>query len=248
MPQGTREHFLSRFEEHLLDSQSFDFARLHLRVSQASRTNDILTIEHIWPRNAENMSVGADNESQQVRRLGNLMLLPHKVNILRSNGDLDFKAKQTADANAILLRQNWRAEKDAELAKNFANYLSQRDDKRFGTVRKRFNQPTIEANWELVRIRTLCDLREAEMVRFALEAWRFPDENGKGHIFEGMFSLPHGGEAFLPTREHAGTKENENYVMRAEDGARSKVPPALERLRARRKILGRDEMEPVAWK
>lgn len=239
-------YFLGRFEEHLLDSQSFDFSRLRRRISQTSRTNDILTVEHIWPRNAENQVVGKDNEGQQIRRLGNLMLLPHKVNIQRSNGDLEFKAKKTVDANAILLEQNWSAEKVAELAKKFAEYLSQRDDKRFGKVKNRFNKSTIEANWELVRLRTLCDLREEEMIRFALEVWRFPGEIGLGHVFEGMFSLPYEGETFLPTKEHAGIKENENYVTRAKDGAGGNVPPASKRLAARREVTGHG-ITPVAW-
>lgn len=239
-------YFLGRFEEHLLDSQSFDFSRLRRRMGQTGRTNDVLTIEHIWPRNAKTQTVGEDNDGQQVRRLGNLMLLPHKVNIGRSNGDLEFKAEKTVNANAILLKQNWSAEKKAELAKEFADYLSQRDDPLFGEVRTRFNTPTIEANWELVRVRTLCDLREEEMFRFALEVWRFPGETGMGHVFEGMFSLSHEGEAFLPTKEHAGIKENENYVTRAKDSAEGNVPPAFERLAARGEVIC-GGIAPVAW-
>ena len=221
-------YFLGRFEEHLLDSQSFDFARLLNRMKDVSRTNDFLSIEHIWPRNSEDLTVAEDNEGQQIRRLGNLMLLPHKVNILRSNRDMEFKDEQTAKAGATLLRQNIEAHEDAKLAKEFADKLSQRDDKQFGAVRRRFNQPTIDLNREIVRIRTLCDLREEKMVKFALQAWRFPGESGKRQTFEGIFSLPHEGEAFLPTKEHAGSK-NENYVMSA-SGKRSKDQSALDRL------------------
>ena len=50
------------------------------------------------------------------------------------------------------------------------------------------------------------------MIAFALAAWRFPGETGKGHVFRGMFSLPQQDEAFLVTREHAGNKSNENHV------------------------------------
>ena len=239
-------YFLGRFEEHLLDSQSFDFARLLRRTSNASLTNDILSIEHIWPKKAEDPTVEEDNEGQQIRRLGNLMLLPHKVNILRSNGDLEFKDKQTAQANVTLLRQNAEAEKDASLAKKFARNLSHRNNEQFGTVKVRYNKLTIEANWNIVHIRTLCDLREEKMIQFALQAWRFPDERGKGHTFEGMFSLPHEGEAFLPTKEHIGAK-NENYVLLSGGGKRSKLPLALDRLRERCKIIDR-HIEPVTWK
>ena len=238
-------YFLGRFEEYLLDSQSFDFERLGHQMSDVSRTNDILTIEHIWPRKAEDPTVAEDNEGQQIRRLGNLMLLPHKVNIQRRNRDLESKAKQTAESDATLLRQNEEAEKDAELAKEFADHLSQRDNNQFGTVRNRFNQSTIKANWEIVKIRTLCDLREEKMIQFALQAWRFPDEDGKGHTFEGMFSLPHDGEAFLPTKEHTGTKY-ENYVMQSRGSKRSKVPSGLARLKARCKIIDR-HIETVTW-
>ncbi|RFP85492.1 DUF262 domain-containing protein [Rhodobacteraceae bacterium 63075] len=239
-------YFLARFEEHLLDSQSFDFSRLRLRIGQTSRTNDVLTIEHIWPRKAEKQTVEQDNDGQQIRRLGNLMLIPHKVNIQRSNGDLKFKAEKTADSSAVLLQQNVTAQAADEFAVKFSEYLVQRNDELFGEVKNRFNEPTIEANSDLVRVRTLCDLREEDMIRFALEAWRFPGENGMGHVFEGMFSLPSGGETYLPTREDA-IKENENYVMRAEYSARGKRPAAFERLAKRRKVIG-NERAPIAWK
>lgn len=239
-------YFLGRFEEYLLDSQSFDFSRLRLRPGQTGQSNNIWTIEHIWPQNSKNKTVEDHNDREQVRRLGNLMLLPSKVNIQRSNGDLEFKAETSASAQAILLKQNWAAEAAVKQAKKFADYLSQRDNLCFGEVKKRFNKSTIEANWDLVRVKTLCDIREEQMFRFALIAWRFPGETGTGLVFEGVFSLPHEGEAFLPTKELAGIKGNMNYVLRAKDGARVKQSAASQRLAARRKVIG-CRLDPTVW-
>ena len=239
-------YFLGRFEEHLLDSQSFDFSRLHLRQGLTSRSNDVLTIEHIWPRNAENKTVEESNDRQQIRRLGNLMLLPNKLNIQRSNGDLDFKSEKTSNSKAVILRQNEMTEKAAGRAKIFADYLARREDRTFGEVKKRFNKPTIEANWDIVRVRTLCDLREEAMISFALSAWRFREEAGSGHAFEGMFSLPHDGEAFLASKEHNGIKANDNYVIRSRDASGARAAQLLMRIKARRKLIG-DEFEPVVW-
>ena len=239
-------YFLGRFEEHLLDSQSFDFSRLHLRQGLTSRSNDVLTIEHIWPRNAENKTVEESNDRQQIRRLGNLMLLPNKLNIQRSNGDLDFKSEKTSNSQAVILRQNEMTERAAGRAKIFAEYLARREDGAFGEVKKRFNKPTIEANWDIVRVRTLCDLREEAMISFALSAWRFREEAGSGHSFEGMFSLPHDGEAFLASKEHTGIKANDNYVIRSRDSSGARAAQLLMRIKARRKLIG-DEFEPVVW-
>ena len=239
-------YFLGRFEEHLRDSQSFDFSRLRRRIGKVGRTNDVLSIEHIWPKKAEEKIVGENNKGQQIRRLGNLMLLPHKVNIERSNGDLEFKTSKSAKSQAVLLKQNETSEKKAEKAKKFADHLSQRNDQRFGEDKTRFNKRTIKSNCTLVRIRTLCDLREEEMIRFALTAWRFPGEIGEGQVFEGMFSLPYDGETFLVDKEHAGNKTNENYVLGTKAKSGSNEPRALERLNARRGVTG-FKMTPVAW-
>lgn len=241
-------YFLARFEEYLLDNQSFDFSRLRLRVGQGERTNDPLTIEHIWPQDAKITTVAEKNNRQQIRRLGNLMLLPHRMNVQLGNGDLEFKIEETAAAKVSLLQQNAAAMVAARDATEFTRYLLCRNDERFGEKKKRFNKPTEIANWDIVRVRTLCDLREEQMIRFALGAWRFPGEMGSGHVFEGMFSLPFDGEAFQVDKEHIGIKMSENYVLSAGGGKSANMAPAAQRLKARNAIIGRDNVEPVYWK
>ena len=238
-------YFLARYEESLLDRQSFDFSRLRLRVGQTSRTNDVLTIEHIWPRNAVSGAVADDNDGQQLRRLGNLMLLSHRLNVQRSNGDLEFKDRKTEDARVVTLKQNDRASLAARKARDFADHLAARGDARFGDASKSFYKPTIEANYEIVRIRTMCDLREEEMIAFALKAWRFPGETGRRQAFRGMFSLPQQDESFLVTREHAGNKGNENHVLGARHPAGLEMP-AAQRLAARREVLDMG-IDDVDW-
>lgn len=240
-------YFLARFEEHLLDSQSFNFSRLRLRVGQGARTNDPLTIEHIWPQNAENKTVGENNDGQQIRRLGNLMLLPHRINVQLGNSDLEIKEQQSDEAKVSLLQQNERAKEAARKAKEFCEYLIQREDELFGDKKRRFNTPTLQANRHIVRVRILCDLREEEMIRFALEAWRFPGESGSGHGFAGMFSLPFEGEAFQVDKEDIGNKAPENYVLTVEGLKSANKTPAAQRLKARQKILGL-AMDPLYWR
>ena len=239
-------YFLARFEEHLLDSQSFDFSRLRLRVGQGMRTNDPLTIEHIWPQNADKKMVAENKDGQQIRRLGNLMLLPHRLNVQLGNGDLEIKERQSAAAKVSLLQQNKHAKEAARKAKEFCVHLSSRKDEKFGDKKRRFNTPTLEANWDIVRVRTLCDLREEQMIRFALEAWRIPGEAGSGHAFEGMFSLPFGGEAFQVDKEHVSIKARENYVLSIKGAKAVNKTSAAARLEARQEILCL-AMEPVYW-
>lgn len=239
-------YFLARFEEHLLDSQSFDFSRLCLRVGQGARTNDPLTIEHIWPQNAENKTVGENKDGQQIRRLGNLMLLPHRLNVQLSNSDLEIKAKVSGEAKISLLQQHKKAKEAAHKAKKFCELLESRKNEIFGEKKRRFNKPTLEANWDIVLVRTLCDLREEEMIGFALEAWRFPGESGSGHGFAGMFSLPFEGETFQVDKEDVRNKRRENYVLSIEGAKAAHKAPAANRHEKRQEILGL-AMKPVYW-
>ncbi|WP_172330350.1 DUF262 domain-containing protein, partial [Mangrovicoccus sp. HB161399] len=83
-----RRYFLARFEESLLDRQSFDFGKLLTQYGKSGRTNDYLSVEHIWPqkpKDTKDRIVLEYRDGQQIRRLGNLMLLPHGLNITLSN-------------------------------------------------------------------------------------------------------------------------------------------------------------------
>lgn len=208
-----RRYFLARFEEFLLDRQSFDFSRLAAQYGKSGRINDYLSVEHIWPRNAKDETVSKYRERQQIRRLGNLMLLPHGLNITLSNNTPELKQEKIGEAKITMLRQNVTLANIVVKAADFVSVLQDRDDLRFGAQRKRFNAKTIEKNGPLALVKSICDLREEEMIEFALKEWRLPGEAGLDREFMGVFSFAHSDESFQSERESASNKSKENYVI-----------------------------------
>lgn len=239
-----RRYFLARFEESLLDRQSFDFDRLLTQYGKSGRTNDYLSVEHIWPKNAEDTTVAAYRKRQQIRRLGNLMLLPHGLNITLSNNTPEVKQTKMNEAKITMLRQNRILEDIVTKAEKFVEILQNRDDERFGADRSRFYKKTIEKNGTIALVKTICDLREEAMVSFALKEWRLPGEPDSGNEFAGIFSFAHSEEAFFSDRETPSNKAKENYVLVQ---GNTDGPVGLARLRARNDALECGIVEPVRW-
>jgi hypothetical protein len=239
-----RRYFLARFEEFLLDRQSFDFDKLSTQYGKSDRTNDYLSVEHIWPLNAKDATVANYRERQQIRRLGNLMLLPHGLNITLSNNTPGVKNKKLGEAKVTMLRQNIALADAVKKAECFVGILQNRNDTVFGARRKRFNAKTIERNGTLSLVKTICDLREEAMIAFALNEWRLPGETGTGRGFAGMFSFAHLDEAFCSERETASNKLNENYVLVADSPADQ---GSVARLNARNSVLELNR-NPILWR
>ena len=171
------------------------------------------------------------------------MLLPQGVNSAVSNKNLDIKLKVLkAKANdTALLIQNGRLRDYAKSSKKFCKHLESCDDRVFGSVGIRFNKSTIDREGDLVSIKTLCDLREEDMIAFALKAWRMPGELSSGKTFQGIFSFSNAGSAYKSEQESPTTKPNENYLLKT-DG--QEVEHA--RLMKRNKVVG-TTFEPVTW-
>ena len=239
-----RRYFLARFEEFLLDRQSFDFSKLTSQYAKSGRLNDYLSVEHIWPKNAKDKTVEEYRERQQIRRLGNLMLLPHGLNITLSNNTPEVKIEKAEAAKITLLRQNVTLADVVAKAANFVSVLQNRDDVRFGARRNRFNSKTIEKNGPLALVKTICDLREEEMIEFALSEWRLPGETGVDREFLGVFSFAHSDETFQSEKEGASNKSKENYVIVSK---RAASDAALSRLKARNDVM-KFEGKQVGWK
>ncbi|MEP6355301.1 MAG: DUF262 domain-containing protein [Hyphomicrobiales bacterium] len=238
-----RRYFLACFEESLLDRQSFDFGRLSTKYAKSDRTNDYLSIEHIWPQKADDHSVKTYRDSQQIRRLGNLMLLPHALNISSGKDTLDKKAHKLKNADITLLRQNEKLPSLINKAQDFVKTLQERNDKRFGATRNRFNKNTIAPNASIALIKTVCDLREEAMITFALRQWRLEGETEQGRGFAGMFSFNHSGETFESNKETASTKSNSNFVDITKDANET---DHRKRLQARNEVI-EGVIEPYYW-
>lgn len=234
-------YFLARWEEELLKTQSFDFGRLKRRLG-ASKPDDYLAREHIIPQSTTG-PVQAYNDSQQLRRLGNFMLLPHGINSAAGNKSLGEKLDvfENKKNDTILLLQNTRLEEKVKLADAFCTHLEARDDEKFGRVGNRFNGPTIDENHDLVVAKTLCDLREEDMIAFALRVWRMEGESSSGLAFRGIFSFAYGGRSYVSKEESAATKANENHILDTDrDGQVTK------RRKRRDKVIKR-KFKPVHW-
>ena len=241
-------YFLARYEESLLSNGSFNWSRLG-REYRESYSNDYLAREHIYPRGSEE-SLTRYRNGQQVRRLGNFVLLPQGVNSEFSNKTVDEKIALMEEARqrVDLLRQNERIKPVYRKAVLFRQRLEERRDGRFGEERQWFRTSTKEANGLVAEAKTFCDLREQEMIAFALRTWRMPDEYidaSEAECFVGMFSFRHEGECYESRRESPLDKTNENFVMQRElEGAIR--PQPLNRLNARAAVLNVDLLT-VTW-
>jgi len=247
-------YFLARWEDSLLEKQSFEYGRLD-RSYRHSHSNDYLAREHIYPKSSKGALVEY-RDRLLLRRLGNFMLLPQGVN--NSLNDRSPTSKLSALAehglqNSLLV-QNKQLAGFHEDAIKFRVHLEERNDQDFGSTRqRRFNAQTREPNRVVAEAKTLCDLREEEMVRFALSAWRMPGEtlgDKEDERFLGMFSFRFEDETYLSNLERPSTKETENYIIKQVFGADSgkhHLDGLEKRLMLRNAFLNR-VFVPVSWK
>jgi hypothetical protein len=209
--QGMRKwlrYFLARWEESLLTNQSFDFGKL---VGSGPKSNDKLEVEHIWAQKQADISVKEYNGGQLIRRLGNLMLMPKGMNIVISKHLPEIKAEKISDMKIIKLQQNVDLDNYVRKAKFFADYLEAEKAEAFGEVNKP-QAKTIEKCRNVVMTKVLCDLREEEMIRFALDAWKLDGEELVGR-FIGVHSFAYDGSTYRHDREGLSTKLKQNYLL-----------------------------------
>lgn len=209
--QGMRKwlrYFLARWEESLLTNQSFDFGKL---VGTGSKSNDKLEVEHIWAQKQVDVTVREYNSGQLIRRLGNLMLMPKGMNIVLSKHLPEIKAEKISDMKIIKLQQNVDLDGFVRKAKYFADHLEAGKAEPFGELNKP-QAKTIEKCRNVVMTKVLCDLREEEMIRFALGAWKLDGENVVDR-FIGVHSFAHEGSTYRHDREGLSTKLKQNYLL-----------------------------------
>ena len=250
---GALRYFLARWEDDMLKNQSFAYGQLANEMGEC-HSNDYLAREHIHPGSTTG-PLADYKDGLLLRRLGNFMLLPQGVNVGLSNDTVDVKCEALpghSRTNSLLV-QNKMLKDFVESAATFRDALERADSADFGRERKyRFHKSDIETNGDVAAAKTLCDLREEEMVRFALRAWRMPGERlgeQAGEQFLGMFSFGFKDEAYQSDKEGPANKEVTNYVLgdvTGADGGNERLDALKERLRRRNELLGLAP-EPAVW-
>lgn len=239
-----RRYFLARFEEDLLDKQSFPWSKFENLYRKSDRINDYFSVEHIWPQKAEDKTVAEYQKGLLVGRLGNLMLCPHGLNRTLSNKPIAEKQDKIGTAEILKLQQN-NLEDFVKKTKDFIATLVKRCDERFGKKANRFNSKTLEKNEQIAFVKSFCDLREEKMIEFALREWRFDDTEVSDRVFEGVFSFAHSEETFLSDCEKRHNKSNENHVI-VDKKAHSHRSPLKNRLEARNSVM-KHNSQPSRW-
>lgn len=218
--QGWRKwlrYFLARWEESLLQNQSFDFDKLRGR---GGKSNDKLEVEHIWAQKHADQTLKDYKKGLLIRRLGNLMLMPKGMNVMLSNHLPEIKAGKMKQLKINKLQQNEDLQDYVQAAVGFATYLETKKAAAFGDNTK-IQPRIIKRCRNIVMTKILCDLREENMIRFALDAWKLDGEKMDG--FLGVHSFAHAGSSYRHDIEKNKTKAEQNYLLSG------KASDALER-------------------
>jgi hypothetical protein len=236
---GDLRYFLARWEQSLRKNQSFDFGLL-LSKHHETESNDRLEKEHIFAQQTEKTTILSYKNRINIRRLGNLMLLPKGLNASFSNADVvDKLAILISETGISSLIQNGLLKQYLDKSTKFVDCLELRKNEAFGEIKARYNINIVQPNRDIAIAKTLCDLREEDMIRFALEAWKMPGEKYEEVTFKGVFSFSFAGEAYVSTYENLGNKKNENYVI--DTGGLD--DPLAARLAERNKVLAQAAAE-----
>jgi hypothetical protein len=149
------------------------------------------------------------------------MLMPKGLNITVWKHPPETKVSKITDMKIIKLQQNIDLYSYVRKASIFADFLEVEKATTFGEVNKP-QVKTIAKCRNVVMAKILCDLREEEMIRFALGAWKLEGEVVADR-FIGVHSFAHEGSTYRHDKEGMSTKFKQNYLL---IGA---VNPALER-------------------
>lgn len=159
--------FLASYEEEKKEYYKlvFDLARIGKGREDAT-ANEYLSIEHIWAQ-ANRPDSPAKEANREKRRLGNLVLMGLRANIQQQDLDIEHKVNQLVTNNHIGLG---------------SLDMHQVDELR-GLFEQVMQHPKITAwsrrtgRYYLEQAMALCDLRENELIRFALRRWTLPGED-----------------------------------------------------------------------
>lgn len=157
-------YFLARYEEHLWlgEKLSWNVDKILIkRADVGEKLNDYLSIEHLWA--SGNRVEDFPENHLQKRRLGNFVLLGLSANISQSKDDLPIKVKNIVSSNqsvtgAFNLRQ----------VAHLSASLKQAEQKLIGRNKAKHYWKDLSTH--------LNDIRETQLIQFAVEKWKLPSE------------------------------------------------------------------------
>lgn len=159
--------FFSCYEEMLSKKtkRSYDIERmLKKRKEVRSTLNDYLSIEHIWAQ--KNRKDDFPETELQKRRLGNLVLMGLPDNITLQKEDIPEKVKEMQELNST------SGAIDLHQVAKLSDYLERALENTHVQSYQRYSK-----NYWRDMATAICDLRETDLIRFALEKWSLPDDN-----------------------------------------------------------------------
>jgi uncharacterized protein with ParB-like and HNH nuclease domain len=170
--------FLSCYEEKKKRDNGLTYnieRMLKLRNEVKDTPNEYLSIEHIWAR--ENLSDHFNGMHIEKRRLGNLVLMGLSANISQQNFDIPEKVSRLVTENHVgrgSLDLHQIADLETILKKALMN--SKVAD---------YKRKTHNYYHDLAK--AICDIRETELIKFALDRWTLPVEDES--VFHGVDSF-----------------------------------------------------------
>jgi len=181
------EHYLEKKDKHSWDIENI----LKSKLDVAEDTNDFLSLEHIWAKKNRKYHFGENH--LQKRRLGNFVLMGLSKNIKLQDEDIFEKIKIMT---AINKKRNFGPLKLSQVAalEDFCN-----QSKEYVEISDKHKRKT--ENYYMKLAARINDLRETDMIIFALDRWCLPGE--RLDRFDRVDSF-----------EAWGLKKKENFFMK----------------------------------
>lgn len=182
-------YFLASFEEYKQEQvkTTFDIHEiLKQRADATVKNNDFLSLEHIWA--SENRSDYFGNNHKEKRRLGNFVLLGLSKNIQLSKDDIPNKINElnTYDKDKGFGHIPLTQVTDLKnLSKEATTYVD-------SNIQKKKTQ-----NYYKYISMFINDSRETEMIQFALEKWKLPNEKLDNFVEVNSFKTENLNENFI---------------------------------------------------
>jgi hypothetical protein len=181
-------YFLASFEEHKQEQvkTTFDIQEILKQRADASvKNNDFLSLEHIWA--TANRNPPFEHHHKEKRRLGNFLLLGLSKNIQLSNDDVPLKVAE--------LNNNDKTKGFGHMALRQVSDLNNILPEAINFVEITHKKKT--QNYYMKVSTFINDKRETEMINFALDRWKLPNEKLENFLKVDSFNRQNPNENFI---------------------------------------------------
>lgn len=167
------KYFLGRYEEHLQkegEHRAWNTEQI-LKLRGKVGSGDYISTEHIWARG--HLADAFDEYPEEKRRLGNFVLMALRTNVQLQDKPVRDKVEELLEKNTSKLSQ----------VHDLGSFLQTAESSRELQRRKKRTK-----NYYRELARKIADLRETELIRFALQEWRI-DPDAKEPEFDKVDSF-----------------------------------------------------------